>query len=412
MVKISKNEKLNFKVIIVLISTVVSYAYPPVAVPDGFAKGTTGGGNATPIVVKSASEFKNAVEGNSAAVIIVQGRIDLGGIVSIGSNKTIIGADSKSGVYGGTVKSKGKNIIIQNMSFGPSIGDVMEFSRGANKVFIKNCEFHDSSDELLSIVHWSDSITICWCRFYFDKPESHSFAHLIGHEDSYIVDRGKFHVTFHHNWYDKGVVERMPRVRYGKVHIYNNYYASDITNYVIGVGVESQILLEGSYFKDQGEQTWYDWKNGKIQWTDDNIFSGNTKMSTWAPNSQVFKPPYDYKVDKTENVPDIVMAGAGNKIVAIGDLFKAGPSSKSSNLVDLINFRSSRPRLQFNLDKNTDINIVIYDITGRAVTTVLNRQMSAGSHSVKFNRSDLSSGVYYLRFRTKSAGQVLKVVDY
>lgn len=64
-----------------------------------------------------------------------------------------------------------------------------------------------------------------------------------------------------------------------------------------GYLVEAQILLEASYFENQGNQTWYDWSNsgtaGRIQWTADNVFD-NTTISTWAPNSNVFDPPYEY----------------------------------------------------------------------------------------------------------------------
>ena len=43
--------------------------------------------------------------------------------------------------------------------------------------------------------------------------------------------------------------ERMPRVRFGQVHVYNNYY-SNLTGggYCQGVGVECHILVENNYY--------------------------------------------------------------------------------------------------------------------------------------------------------------------
>ena len=414
-----KNDKIFFMLLLVLVIYVgVSYAVPEIRKANGWAEGTTGGGNATPKVVRSSSELKSAVGGSSPAVIVVEGMLKGG--FSIGSNKTIVGANSKSGVTGGSVKSSGKNIIIQNMCFGPASGDVMEFV-GASNIFITKCEFHDCTDELLTFKSKSDKATISWCRFYFNNPHTHAMGHLIGSGDGNTGDRGKLNITFHHNWYDNGVKERMPRVRFGKVHIYNNYYASDYTFYVIGVGVESHILLEGSYFKDQGNLVFFDWRKGtkvELQWTDDNIFVNST-IPDWAIQIKgpTFKPPYDYKVDKAEDVPRIVMAGAGNVIgdpTSIRHLVNSRTTSQKSrsNLVDLTNFNGSNPRLVFNLDENTDVTIVIYDITGRSVTTVLDRQMPAGSHSVQFKRSDLSNGVYYLKFQANSASHVLKVAKY
>ena len=104
-----------------------------VAVPDGYAEGTTGGGNAAPITVSSTSAFRSAVGNNSPAVIVVDGRLNVGD-VSIGSNKTVIGKETTSGLYGGCVRVRGNNYIFQNLTIGPSSTDAMEIS-GATKVF-------------------------------------------------------------------------------------------------------------------------------------------------------------------------------------------------------------------------------------------------------------------------------------
>jgi pectate lyase len=87
------------------------YAQPAVSVPDGYATqngGTTGGSRATPVTVKTASAFKAVVENDDPAVIIVKGKLNVGS-VNIDSNKTIIGADVDSGLYGGTIKVRGSN---------------------------------------------------------------------------------------------------------------------------------------------------------------------------------------------------------------------------------------------------------------------------------------------------------------
>jgi len=284
-----------------------------IAIPDGYAghAGTTGGGDATPITVSSASEFKSAVNNSNPAVIIVNGRLNVGS-VSIGSNKTIIGADSTSGLYGGTIKIQGTNYIIQNLNFGPASGDVMEVSGGA-KVFITKCSFFDSSDELCSIVREADYVTVSWCKFYFSNQGSHNFAHLIGNDDNRTSDRGKLHVTLHHNWYAENVRGRMPRVRYGHVHIYNNYYNSVGNGYCVGVGYECHIRLENTYF-ERISDAWADYggtANGEIGW--DNLKFVNCSQPSFVQNSfPVFSPPYTYSMDPVDDVKAIVMASAGN----------------------------------------------------------------------------------------------------
>ena len=287
-----------------------------IAVPDGYAAsaGTTGGGNASSQTVSSASAFKSAVSGDSSKVIIVNGRFNLGGNVTIGSNTTIKGANSSSGLYGGSVFLPGTNYIIQNMTFGPTNEDVMEAS-GGTKIFIHKCTFHDSTDELFSIKREADYVTVSWCRFYFDSPDNHSFGNLIGHSDDHTADRGKLHVTMHHNWYDNGVKGRQPRVRFGYVHIYNNYYSSNNADYCIGAGYECHVRVENSHF-DNVDDPWADYgapgSGGQIGWS--NLKFEGCSQPTFMSNSfPVFSPPYSFSMDSVDNVESIVRNGAGNR---------------------------------------------------------------------------------------------------
>lgn len=55
---------------------------PAVPVPDGYAQGTTGGGNAAPVTVCTAADFKAKAGGNQPAVIIVNGRLNVGDVAT------------------------------------------------------------------------------------------------------------------------------------------------------------------------------------------------------------------------------------------------------------------------------------------------------------------------------------------
>lgn len=282
--------------------------------PDGFATlngGTTGGGDANPVTVSTAEAFRNAVRHDDPAVVIVEGRLKTGDVL-IGSNKTIIGADEQAGFHGGAVLVQGRNVIFKYLSFGPAPGDAMEISGGTN-VFVTKCAFYDSTDELCSVVRGADYVTISWSKFYFLEPDSHSYAHLIGNSDGATGDRGKLHVTLHHNWYSTGVRGRMPRVRFGDVHLYNNYYNNPAGNYCVGLGFECRIRLENTVFEN-AEDPWADYggtENGRIGWR--NLSFLNCSIPTFVPNSfPVFEPPYEYAMHPVEAVKSVVMDGAGN----------------------------------------------------------------------------------------------------
>ena len=76
-------------------------------------------------------------------------------------------------------------------------------------------------------------------------PE-HRFSNLIGHHGDKENAGGdedweRLKVTFHHNWWAQGVIERMPRVRFGQVHVFNNYYGAEGNNYAIGGGFQARL---------------------------------------------------------------------------------------------------------------------------------------------------------------------------
>lgn len=290
-----------------------------VATANGFAAGTTGGAGGTAVTVSTQAAFKSAAESSSARVITVSGNINLGSSqINVKSNKTIIGANSSSGVIGCLRLSGVSNVIIQNLNItnpsGAGTGDGIEIS-GSTRVFVTKCTFTDCSDGELDIVRAADLVTVSWCRFRYASQSSHRYVNLIGNGDGATGDRGKLRVTMHHNWYDARCQERMPRVRFGQVHCYNNYYAASGSNYCVGVGNESQIRVENCYFLNQSNA----WKNysssgaqGRINWNSGNVFSG-TSIPTWAPNSSVFSVPYSYSMTTGSGVPSAVTGNAGNK---------------------------------------------------------------------------------------------------
>ena len=281
------------------------------AEPHGFGGSTTGGGNATAVTVSSASAFESAVGGSNSAVIIVNGILNTGD-VDIGSNKTIIGANSNSGLSGGTVRVRSNNVIFRNLIIGPAGDDAMEIS-GATNIFIHQCTFYNGGDGNCDIVRATDYVTLSWCRFYYTSTSDHRFPVLLGNDDSATGDRGKLHVTIHHTWFDNGCIERLPRVRYGTVHLYNNLYSSNTNNYCIGLGKECHVRAEACVFVDQ-KQLWYDWggsSSGEFGWSNLKL-EGSSTLPSWMPNSfPVFDPGYSFTVDPVDNVKSIVMAGAG-----------------------------------------------------------------------------------------------------
>jgi len=290
---------------------------------DGFAEGVTGGAGGDTVTVDSnAAGFEYYARRDEAYIIEVSGIIDLdtdyvGGKVNIKSNKTIRGTDANATIVGNLAFQNGaSNVIIERLNittpddYGEGDGITVKY---ATDIFITKCTVYNCDDGCIDITRESNDITVSWCKFYYSSPVSHRYVNLIGGDDDHTGDMGKLHITFHHNWYYSYCDQRMPSVRYGRLHIYNNYYDCPGNSYCVVARLYSECLIESNYF-DHVDNPYYIYVTtgtpGKIEEGIDNIFE-SCGGYTDPGDDDVFDPPYSYTLNDANDVPDIVQAYAG-----------------------------------------------------------------------------------------------------
>ncbi len=294
---------------------------------DGWASqgaGTTGGTGGTIVTVSSAAAYKRNVESTATLIVRVDGMIDVGSNIAVHprSNKTIVGVGMGSGVIGThIITSTARNIIFKNLTM--RTYDMLPTSdtdaislRGGKNIWVNHCTVFNCSDGLIDQGLGTDYVTISWCKFYYTQYFGHNLVNLVGSNSAHkATDVGHLNTTFHHNWYGSFCTGRMPMVRFGKVHVYNNYYNSPGCNMYIGLAWMCEVLLQNSYFEDGNQKTgkiWYYYEsNAKLKQTG-NVFV-DVPVNTSGGNDSVFTPPYEYTLDNAANVKDIVTGpnGAG-----------------------------------------------------------------------------------------------------
>lgn len=309
--------------------------------PNGYATngdGITGGGNADPIIVSNASELQNALKGNDPRVVHFSGTIDTAGkAISFGSNKTLKGTNKNAKIIGGLTVG-GSNVIIQNFTVqgngeGKSPADAVNGS-GSN-IWFDHLAILDGGDGILDLVNGANNITTSWNKFYYtDSSHSHRLALLFGNDSGPAkckVDGGRQQHTVHHNWFSKLVDQRMPRLYYGKLHAYNNFYDTKGSSYNIGIGTWGSALIENNYFNEtknphQRQNNYptfieavgniYHNTSGKMHTgangigTIDKRFEGE-ECYTKLADPKALSLPYAYSADDAEDVPDLVRRCAG-----------------------------------------------------------------------------------------------------
>ncbi|NOS84288.1 MAG: T9SS type A sorting domain-containing protein, partial [Ignavibacteria bacterium] len=66
--------------------------------------------------------------------------------------------------------------------------------------------------------------------------------------------------------------------------------------------------------------------------------------------------------------------------------------------------------IKFDITEESSVKVVIYDMLGREIYTLVNETMIAGSYKVDFNASDLASGTYFYRINAGDFSDIKKMI--
>jgi len=280
--------------------------------PVGFGAGTTGGGSATAVTVSTLSAFKSAVSGSTAKVVKVSGLISLSGQVDIGSNTTVLGVGSPSGFTGGGLRlKKVSNVVIRNLNLSKAVKTDAITVQASTKVWIDHNSLSsdrdhgkDYYDGLVDITHASDYVTVSWNTF-----KDHYKGSLVGHSDNNASeDTGHLRVTYHHNWFNN-VNSRIPSLRFGTGHFYNNYVVGAETAVHSRMG--AQMFVQNNVFRDTQVAVTTNRDSDEDGYAN---LSGNDLGGAATEISRVgtfTSPPYSYSAEPASSVVASVTGGAG-----------------------------------------------------------------------------------------------------
>jgi hypothetical protein len=67
-------------------------------------------------------------------------------------------------------------------------------------------------------------------------------------------------------------------------------------------------------------------------------------------------------------------------------------------------------KISFAIPKNNFVTLKIYDISGREVATLINKEMTAGEYEATFDATKLSSGVYFYKISSGNFSDVKKMM--
>ncbi|MFC0253459.1 pectinesterase family protein [Massilia consociata] len=359
----------------------VSLAERQHAPADGWAAqagGTRGGALARPehvFTVRDRAQLLAALAAPAPARIVrVAANIDMTegrpfrntadqaqrGVVRIPSHTTLIGVAPGAGfVNGSLIVANVEQVIVRNLAISNpcDVGPVWdphdgakgnwnsEFDgitvSGAHHVWIDHNSFTDAPqtddkqpvengkikqchDGAVDITRGSDYVSVTYNRF-----AEHEKNMLIGAGDAATGDAGRLRVTLQGNLFEH-VAERSPRVRYGQVHLLNNYYVGERKRpvyghgYSIGAAHASRIISDANAFEVAGatacKQIVRDPASSPGIFADSgSLLNGSPLADCPFAGDAGWRPPYRYTALPAAQVPRHVLDNAGPRPLRDGD---------------------------------------------------------------------------------------------
>jgi photosystem II stability/assembly factor-like uncharacterized protein len=158
--------------------------------------------------------------------------------------------------------------------------------------------------------------------------------------------------------------------------------------------------------------------NGTDWWAlrGNNIHRSTNNGDNWTQGYTGTTQLWDVDVAVTGGCPQGWGVGATGTIVRITG-FPVGVHNNNNEVPDVYILNQNYPNpfnptttISFAIPKAGNVELRVYDVLGREASLLVNEFKAAGSYSVDFDASELSSGVYYYTIRSGDFTQTKKMV--
>jgi hypothetical protein len=157
------------------------------------------------------------------------------------------------------------------------------------------------------------------------------------------------------------------------------------------------------------------------------FYTSNTSQTTFSPRQLVNNFPAGegygrvragYRITASDSCLSVWSGNTGGGLYSTyGCDDYTGITSNGNNVPADFTLSQNYPNpfnpvtnIKFSIPQASFVKLVVYDVTGKEVATLVNTNMNAGSFTVDFNASSLASGVYFYRIDTEGFSDVKKMM--
>ncbi|MBE2255862.1 MAG: T9SS type A sorting domain-containing protein [Ignavibacteria bacterium] len=175
---------------------------------------------------------------------------------------------------------------------------------------------------------------------------------------------------------------------------YNNIYITSENSYYYSIGYSYLILK----YKPNGEFVWKsNFDNGRIRNVSTDFVLTKNKELVITGNAYGQNTSYDITTVRYSQTSNILTNSEN-----IPDDFQLyqnypNPFNNSTNI-------------KFSIPINSSIKLKLYDLSGRLISILINKELLAGNHIYRFDGEKLSSGIYFIKLESNNFSSIRKIV--
>ncbi|HEX6274974.1 MAG TPA: hypothetical protein VFZ53_18155 [Polyangiaceae bacterium] len=292
--------------------------YATVQDDDGTPYLVTGGSLGETVTATTLEELTAYLE--SEEPLVVEFADEFSGVdaIHVASNKTLRGVGDGAHLVGIELAVENqRNVVIQNVAVSHVVAEGAGTSNdaivlsGAKNVWIDHCELYsdlangkDHYDGLLELKNGASFVTVSYTSFH-----DHYKVSLISSGDEQVGDT-VIRATYHHNYFhDCG--SRLPSIRFGRAHLFNNFYLDNTGGSGVNSRMGAVVKVESNYFRNTDDPIgWFEGPETGTWDVANNVFEA-CSGSQPTESTGSLTVPYEYTLDDPLDLPTTVPAAAG-----------------------------------------------------------------------------------------------------
>ena len=126
--------------------------------------------------------------------------------------------------------------------------------------------------------------------------------------------------------------------------------------------------------------------------------------------------PWGYNVNRIRVISDTLAYAAGRGVYKFSRDSIVNVSTLSTNVPASFNIYQNFPNpfnpvtgIKFDIAKRGNVRLIVFDMLGRELSTLMNESLDPGTYQVSFDGSGLSSGIYFCRLQSENITNTMKM---